>query len=159
MHNSYSTPFSKVGTALAQGERNLCHVFLCTHFHLVCPNIVDVPFVRFRSCPHLHALCQEPQRPQLDLVAVDKNLVLPHIGVECLVAWPIRPQAHESRHGNLLAKGLSRLKSFGLKNLLDTANEGECVDSKLPSSQLFEKSRSEKVRLGGALTSRQSKNK
>ena len=52
-------------------------------------SLLNVPFVRFPPRPHLHALCQDPQRPQPRLVEVDKTPVPRLTGVECLAPWPI----------------------------------------------------------------------
>ena len=79
-HNSYSIAFFQCWhIALTQDEKNLRYAFLCTHFHLVCQVLVERSLCPFASGhrPHLHALYEDPQRPQPRLlVSRDNTLCL-----------------------------------------------------------------------------------
>ena len=56
-------------------KRSLCRASLCIHFPSRSPwhGWKSRLSVSLWSCPHLHSLCREPQRPWLRLVAVGKN--------------------------------------------------------------------------------------
>ena len=68
-------------------------------------------------------LCvKDPQRPQPRVVEVDTTPVPPLTGVECLAAWPIRPQTHkgeaqtmaDSREDNVCNDSLHAIGLYGL---------------------------------------------
>ena len=124
--------FSNVGTPhWLKVKRNLCHAFLCTNCHLVRHVIVE------RSvCPSpsgvTYMLCVQ-NFSDLNLVRWQwtKSLVPPLTGVECLAAWPIRPQTQVMSPTSTATWSRSTRRSISV-----TVTEVSSAATTPPSSQL-----------------------